>query len=175
LKRTALIIVTFFLALVVVSCACRKKEAAPTGGPVEKGDRAPNFTLFDLSKDKVVLKSLKGKVVVLDFWATWCYPCRMEIPHFIELYKDYHSQGLEIIGIALDKGGAETVKPFAEKEGINYTIVIGDPSVADLYGGIAAIPTTLVLDKKGIVHSKYVGVPQDIGVFETDIKELLGK
>ena len=165
----------FFLALTVLSCACRKKQSGGTPGNVEPGVRAPNFTLYDLENREVSLKKFKGKVVLLDFWATWCYPCRIEIPHFIRLYEDYYSSGLEVIGIALDKGGAETVKPFAEKEGINYTILIGDVSVAKDYGGINSIPTTFMIDKKGIVYSKYVGVPRDIGVFERDVKKLLGE
>ena len=174
MKRVFLVVSVVLLALTVLSCACSKKKSGPPGN-VKAGVRAPNFTLYDLDNNEVSLKSFKGKVVLLDFWATWCYPCRMEIPHFIRLQEDYNSSGLEVIGIALDKGGVSTVKPFAEKEGINYTIVIGDVSVTKDYGGIKSIPTTFMIDKKGIVYIKYVGVPKDIGVFERDVKELLGR
>lgn len=158
----------------MLSCACREKKSRPPGN-VEPGVRAPDFKLYDLDKNEVSLKSFKGKVVLLDFWATWCYPCRIEIPHFISLYDEYNESGLEVVGIALDRDGASAVKPFAEKEGMNYTIVIGNVSVTEDYGGIRSIPTTFMIDKKGIVYSKYVGVPRDISVFERDVKELLGR
>lgn len=174
MKRTSLAFVACFLALVVVSCACRQKK---TQGPVSVGPgvKAPAFDLYDLENNRVSLRSLKGKVVLLDFWATWCYPCRMEIPHFIDLYEKYYQSGLEVVGIALDRGGAKDVRPFAEKEGIIYRVLIGDTLVTKAYGGISAIPTTFVIDKKGVVYSKYVGVPKDMNVFENDVKKLLGK
>lgn len=173
MKKTFLTVVACFLALVVVSCACREKTSV--SGNVGPGAKAPNFTLYDLEDDKVSLKSLRGKVVLLDFWATWCYPCRVEIPHFIDLYEKYYSSGLEVVGIALDKGGARDVKPFAEKEGMSYPVLIGDTLITKAYGGITAIPTTFVIDKRGVVYSRYVGVPKDINVFENDVKKLLGR
>ncbi len=164
-----------FAALALVSCACRKKTTTANPGTIEPGVQAPDFTLNNLKNEEVRLKSFKGKVVLLDFWATWCYPCRIEIPHFKELYDKYRSDGFEVVGIALDKQGAEVVKPFADREKVNYTIVIGNDAVASAYGGIRAIPTTFMIDKEGRIHSKYVGVPKDMGVFEEDVKKLLGK
>ena len=176
MKKTYFVVAVCFLTLVLVSCAC-KKEATTTATPgnAGTGTQAPDFTLKDLDNEDFSLSSLKGKVVLLDFWATWCYPCRVEIPHFIKLYDDYRSKGFEVVGIALDKDGASVVKPFAEKEKINYIVVIGDADVANAYGGIRAIPTTFVIDRKGSIHSKYVGVPKDMGVFERDVKKLLGE
>jgi cytochrome c biogenesis protein CcmG/thiol:disulfide interchange protein DsbE len=175
-KKTNLLAVVCFLVLVLVSCACRKETSVTSSAPgaVGKGTRAPDFTLRDLDDEEFSLKSLEGKVVLLDFWATWCYPCRVEIPHFIQLQKDYNSKGFEVVGIALDRNGARVVKPFAEKEGINYTVLIGDADVAAAYGGIKSIPTTFVIDKKGTIYSKYVGVPKDMRVFENDVRRLLG-
>lgn len=174
MKKAYLLVAVCLLTLVLVSCAC-KKESKTTANPgnVGTGTQAPDFTLKDLENKNFSLSSLEGKVVLLDFWATWCYPCRVEIPHFIKLYENYRSKGFEVVGIALDKDGAKVVKPFAEKEKINYTVVIGDADVATAYGGIRAIPTTFVIDKNGGIYSKYVGVPKDMGVFEEDVKKLL--
>ena len=176
MNKTNLPVTICFLVLVLVSCACKKEtETAAIPGDGGIGERAPDFTLKDLQDKDFSLQSVKGKVVLLDFWATWCYPCRVEIPHFVELYEKYNPKGFEVVGIALDKDGASVVKPFAEKEGINYTVVIGDADVASDYGGIRAIPTTFVIDKKGAIYSKYVGVPKDMGVFEEDVKKLLAE
>lgn len=134
--------------------------------------KAADWTLKDLEGKEVKLSDFKGKVVILDFWATWCPPCRKEIPHFVELQKEYGDQGLAIVGISLDEGGAEAVKPFAEKYEINYAVVMGDQEVAMSYGGIEAIPTTFVIDKEGKIVSKHVGYA-DKETFEKEIKPLL--
>jgi len=133
---------------------------------------APYFILPDLDGKMVSLKDFKGKVLILDFWATWCPPCREEIPHFQELYAKYRGKGFEVIGIALDQGGAKVVKPFAEKFNIGYTILLGGAEISDAYGGIIGIPTTFVIDRKGQIIKKYVGY-RDKEVFEEDIKGLL--
>jgi peroxiredoxin len=175
LKRMFFVVVVCLAALALVSCACRKKTTTANPGVIGPGAQAPDFALKNLENKEVTLKSLKGKVILLDFWATWCGPCRMEIPHFKKLYDEYRSQGFEALGIALDKQGAEVVRPFVDREEVNYTVVIGNDAVAAAYGGIRAIPTTFVIDKEGKIYSKYVGVPRDIGVFEEDVKKLLGK
>ncbi len=135
---------------------------------------APNFELPDVNGRKVKLSDFKGKIIILDFWATWCPPCRAEIPGFIELYKKYKDKGVEIIGISLDEGGVKDVLPFMREFGINYTILIGNYKVTQDYGGIRGIPTTFVIDKKGYIRAKYVGYrPKE--VFERDIIMLLNE
>ncbi|MFC1666888.1 redoxin domain-containing protein [Candidatus Omnitrophota bacterium] len=133
---------------------------------------APDFALLDIDGNEKKLSDFKGKVIILDFWATWCPPCRAEIPHFIELYSHYKNQGLEIIGIALDQNGRKVVGPFAEKNNINYPILLAEREISGLYGGISAIPTTFIIDRDGRIRKKYTGY-RSKEIFEKDIQELL--
>jgi peroxiredoxin len=133
---------------------------------------APDFVLMDISGNETRLSDFKGNVVILDFWATWCPPCRAEIPHFIELYSEYKDDGLAIIGVTMDWNASRQAGPFAAENGINYTVLIGNRETADLYGGIVSIPTTFIIDRDGGLRKKYIGY-QDKSVFEKDIKELL--
>lgn len=128
---------------------------------------APDFTLTDLEGNEVSLSDFKGKVIIIDFWATWCGPCKMEIPSFIKLQEDYQDD-VVILGVSLDQGGPKAVVPFAKKMNINYPIVYGDGSVVQAYGGIRGIPTTFVVDRDFNIQRKYVGYT-DHKVFEKDI------
>jgi thiol-disulfide isomerase/thioredoxin len=132
-----------------------------------EAQEAPNFTLTDLNGQEVSLSDFKGKVIIVDFWATWCGPCKMEIPSFIQLQEDYKDD-VVILGISLDQGGPKTVVPFAKKMNINYPIVYGDGSVVQAYGGVRGIPTTFVIDRDFNIQRKYVGYT-DHKVFEKDI------
>ncbi len=118
------------------------------------------------------LSDFKGKVVVLNFWATWCPPCRREIPDFVALQKQYADKGLVIIGVSLDEDGAAVVKPFASKMGINYPVVMGDQKTAAAYGGIQVVPTTFIFDKSGKIAAQHEG-GADRATFEAEIKPLL--
>src|SRR5579859_4532983 len=110
---------------------------------------APAWQLNDIDGQSVKLSDFKGKVVILDFWATWCPPCKAEIPGFIALQKQYAAQGLTVVGVSLDTAGASVVKQFMQRVGMNYPVVIGDEKIAGQYGGIEAIPTTFVIDRNG--------------------------
>lgn len=133
---------------------------------------APDWQLKDLDGKSVKLSDFKGKVVILNFWATWCPPCRREIPSFVSLQKEYGDKGLVIIGVSLDEKGPAAVKPFISKMGINYPVVMGDPKVAADYGGIAVVPTTFVIDRNGNVAAMHEGdAPR--ATFESQIKPLL--
>jgi cytochrome c biogenesis protein CcmG/thiol:disulfide interchange protein DsbE len=123
----------------------------------QSGTKAPNFSLKAANGKTVELKKLQGKVVVVNFWATWCGPCKAEIPGFLEVYQQYKSKGLEIVGISLDQDGWKPVKPFIERYKSTYPVVVGDGSLAEAYGGIDAIPTTFVIDKKGNIAARHVG------------------
>ena len=136
-----------------------------------KPTKAPNFKLKTYDGKVISLDKFKGKVVLVNFWATWCPPCRAEIPDFLKVYKKYKSKGFEIVGIALDETGWSDVKPFMENMKINYPIVLGDQQTVMLYGGIEAIPTTFIVDKKGNIIDRHIGMlPQTI--LEEKLKKL---
>jgi len=127
-----------------------------------------------LNGKNVSLADLRGKVVVLDFWATWCPPCVKEIPHFIELYEQYKDKGLAILGISLDREGVGVVEAFVQKYQIKYPIMMTDGKVDKAFGGIPSIPTTFLIDSAGNISKKYVGYNSK-AVFEADIKKLLAE
>lgn len=137
-----------------------------------KAAPAPGWELQNLDGKSVHSADFKGKVVVLDFWATWCQPCRAEISGFIELQKKYQAQGLVVVGISVDQGGSGTVKSFVQKEGINYPIVLADSKVVTAYGGIESVPTTFIIDRAGQVVKQHLGFT-DKEEFEKEIKALL--
>ena len=147
-------------------------EVAQASAVAVEGELAPDFTLSRVDGGEVTLSELRGEVVILDFWATWCPPCRMEIPDFVELYEKYKDEGLLIIGVNLDGGDSRSVKQFSEEYKINYPIVLGNVKVTEDYGGIRAIPTTFVIDRNGNVREKYVGY-RPRAIFEDQAKKLL--
>jgi cytochrome c biogenesis protein CcmG/thiol:disulfide interchange protein DsbE len=139
---------------IVLAMACLALIAAV---PAYAADPAPNFSLSTGDGKTVALSKLRGQVVVVNLWATWCGPCRSEIPGMLEVYNQYRSKGLEIVGISLDRDGWRVVNPFVEKMKITYPVVLGNGQVAEAYGGIEAIPTTFVVDRKGNVAARHVG------------------
>jgi cytochrome c biogenesis protein CcmG/thiol:disulfide interchange protein DsbE len=119
---------------------------------------APDFTLRDVNGQPVQLSSLRGKVVLLNFWATWCRPCTVEVPWFVEFERGYSDRGLVVLGVSLDEEGWEVVKPFAREHGINYRLVIGDDKVASLFGGVDSLPTTFLIDRDGRIAATHTGL-----------------
>jgi thiol-disulfide isomerase/thioredoxin len=128
--------------------------------------------LKDADGRTVRLSDYKGKVVLLDFWATWCGPCKIEIPWFMEFERKYKDRAFAVIGVAMDDEGWEVVKPFIADMGINYRIVQGSDMIAQLYGGVQALPTTFLLDRQGKVASVHVGLASKRD-FEDGIEKLL--
>lgn len=131
---------------------------------------AADFKLKTTDGKDISLKDLKGKVIILDIWDTWCPPCRMEIPHFIDLYSKYNQKGVVILGVAIGREGGDAVKSFIRKNKINYLGAFASDKFLEDYGPITGIPTTFVIDRKGKIVRTYVGY-RDKSVFEADIKE----
>lgn len=137
-----------------------------------KTEKAPNFKLKTQEGKTFELSKLKGKVVAVNFWATWCGPCRKEIPGFMEVYEQYKDKGLEIVGVSLDQEGWQVVKPYLERSKINYPIVVGNGDLVQAYGGFNGIPATFVIDKKGNIFKRHIGY-MNKSAFESIVKDLL--
>ena len=125
-----------------------------------KSRPAPDWQLKNIEGKPVKLSDFKEKVVVLNFWATWCAPCRMEIPALIALQKQYADKGLVVVGISVDEGSGAAVKSFMTKMGINYPVVLGGPETAAAYGNVQVIPTTFYVDREGNIAGKREGAAE---------------
>ena len=124
------------------------------------GDRkaAPAFKLKDSSGGEVTLASLKGKVVLLNFWATWCGPCEVEIPWFVEFEQKYKDQGFSVLGVSFDDDGWISVRPYMAAHKINYRIAIGSDELSQVYGGVDSLPTSFIIDRTGRIAATHVGL-----------------
>ena len=149
-----------------------KRHTSRTASPsAANRPLAPDFTLPQPNGQDLRLSSYRGKVVLLDFWATWCYPCREEIPHLVELQQKYGDRGLQIIGVSLDDS-AEPVGPFYQQFHMNYPVAMGTAKTGELYGGLLGLPVTFLIDRDGHIFAKHIGAT-DAAVFEREIKKLL--
>jgi cytochrome c biogenesis protein CcmG/thiol:disulfide interchange protein DsbE len=141
--------------------------------PEKTRKAAPEFSLKDSTGATVKLSDYKGKIVLLNFWATWCGPCKIEIPWFIEFEKTYKDKGFAVLGVSMDEEGWDVVRPYVERAKVNYRIVIGDDTMAQQYGGVDSLPTSFLIDKEGRIASVHVGLVSR-GSYQSEIRELLG-
>lgn len=158
---------------------CNSKPTAEsepeTSGKVEVGAPAPDFSLENSAGGKINLADYKGKVVLLDFWATWCPPCRMSTPAIVKLNQKFKGKDLAVIGVSLDEDASNVVPPYIKKENVVHTIVYGNDSNVTQDYQVRAIPTFFLLDKKGVVYKQYAGFyPGLEKEWEKEIVKLLG-
>jgi thiol-disulfide isomerase/thioredoxin len=168
------------LALVVVAIVAagmlyfgfhmaRRSEPTPR---ITKSAVAPDFTLDSLEGKSMRLSDLRGKAVLLNFWATWCGPCKIEMPWFVELQKQYGPQGLQIVGVAMDDASKDDIAKFAKEMGVNYPVLLGKEAVGDAYGGVPALPETFFIGRDGKIVDKIIGL-KGKGEIEDSIKKAL--
>lgn len=139
--------------------------------PIDARKAVPDFALNDANGRSIKLSTYKGRVVLLDFWATWCEGCKVEIPWYMDFQKKYKADGLSVVGVSMDEDGWKSVKPFLEKTPINYPIVVGNQDLAQRFG-VDALPVTLLIDRDGKIADQHVGMVNK-DTFEGEIQILL--
>lgn len=165
-----MVIPVFFL---LFACSGNKEKPQEKGEIKEKSTfiEVADFTLPTLDSDRISLSDFKGKVIILDFWSTWCAPCRVEIPGFVELQEEYGEMGLQMLGVSLDRGRKKVVEDFCGRYYVNYPILMDNGEVARRFR-VTAIPTAYVIDREGNLFKKYVGA-REKEVFKNDIERLI--
>lgn len=157
-------------AVIVGLYSYRHARGTPGSARVPQHREAPDFKLPLVDGGLLRLSSYRGKIVLLDFWATWCVPCREEIPHFVELQRKYGDRGLQIIGVSMDDS-PDPVRPFYQQFQMNYPVVMGTADVGVAYGGVLGLPIAFLIDREGRIYSKHIGAT-DRTVFENEITRL---
>ena len=178
MQRNPLIL--FFAAALVavmlfasIRIARNNRANGPANGQLI-GAIAPDFELQTLDGGNLRLSSLRGKAVLLNFWATYCSPCKIEMPWFVELQREYGPQGFQIVGVAMDDASTDDIAKFAKDMGVNYPILLGKEAVGLSYGGVNVLPTTFFLDRDGKVIAREFGL-QSRSVFVDHIKDALNQ
>ena len=169
---------TVLAAALVVGCFFQGCSSSPTlvraasVKPDKERHEAPDFALKDADGKTVRLSEYRGKVVLLDFWATWCPPCKLEIPWLIDIERKNKNRGFEVLGVSMDDEGWEVVKPFMKEVGMNYRVVIGNDSTAEMYGNVESLPETFLIDRQGKIAAIHIGLASRKD-FEDEVAQLL--
>jgi peroxiredoxin len=172
-RHTAALAAALVAACLLEGCAAAPQTVkAASVKPDKDRHTAPDFALKDADGKTVHLSDYKGKVVLLDFWATWCGPCKIEIPWFMDIERKNKDKGFEVLGVSMDDNGWEDVKPFLADLKVNYRVVIGTDDTAKDFGGVDALPTTFLIDREGKIAAIHVGLASRKD-FEDGVEELL--
>ena len=182
MKRDPVVIIVVVLVITVMlffgvhrSRHNSPQSQASTGGTSPNGMKAaPDFSLQSLDGKTVRLSDYHGKAILLNFWATYCEPCKIEMPWIVDLQKQYAAQGLQVVGVAMDDAGPDEIAKFAKQMGVNYPILIGKDDVGDAYGGVFYLPTTFYIGRDGKIIDKVFGI-RDRAEIEDDIKKALAE
>lgn len=170
-RLSAPLLSALLAVLGLAACSSGVRAAEPVKAEKDRKP-APDFTLKDADGKTVHLSDYKGKVVLLDFFATWCGPCKIEIPWFKEFERQNKDRGFSVLGVSMDDDGWEVVKPFLKDLGVNYRVVIGNDFTAQSYGGVDALPSTFLIDREGRIAAVHVGLASRKD-FEDGIEKLL--
>jgi peroxiredoxin len=177
LKRNAVVFVMLVVVVMGMLAAGKYLDRNRKHGPIRlAGDvhnmPAPDFELPTLDGRRVKLSDFRGQAVLLNFWATWCPPCKIEMPWFVDIQKEYGKDGLVVLGVAMDDTESAKIAAFASEMGVNYQVLLGTDQVSDDYGDVRSLPTTFYIDRNGNIVSKAVGLlgRQEI---ENDVKKAL--
>jgi peroxiredoxin len=162
-KRNALVFVVLLAVILAMLSLGRYMDRTRKHGALKlvgnvKGVEAPDFALVSLDGRKVKLSDYRGKAVVLNFWATWCSPCKVEMPWFVDFQNQYGKDGLVVLGVAMDDSSAAKIAEFAHEMGVNYQVLLGTDAVSDDYGDVQYLPTTFYIDRNGIIVNKSSGL-----------------
>ena len=165
------LIIYGIVALCLLGLYVAGRRTAQKPRPTASGNAAPEFSVTDIDGKKLSLSDYRGKVILLDFWATWCTPCRAEIPHFVEMQQKYGPQGFQVVGISMDDD-AKPVKEFYRQFNMNYPVAVGDDKLAQSFGGVLGLPVNFIIDREGRIHAKYLGAT-DVSVIDKAVSDLL--
>ncbi len=174
-KRNTIVFAIIVLAVAFMLASAiffaRHNRQARIAGDV-RGQTAPDFELSDLDGKNVKLSDYRGKAVLLNFWATWCQPCKVEMPWFVDLQQRYGNDGLVVLGVAMDDSGKDAIADFAKEMHVNYPVLLGKEAVADSYGSVQFLPTTFYIDRSGKVIDRVFGLV-DRKEIEDNVKKAL--
>jgi cytochrome c biogenesis protein CcmG/thiol:disulfide interchange protein DsbE len=168
----ALVVVALIAAAMLYFGVHMSRRAAGPALLVTKSSPAPDFTLDSLDGKSMRLSDLRGKAVLLNFWATWCGPCKIETPWLVELQNQYGSQGLQVVGVEMGDDGKDEITKFTKDMGVNYPVLIGKEAVGDAYGGVPALPETFFIGRDGKIVDKIIGLKGKAEI-EDSIKKAL--
>jgi thiol-disulfide isomerase/thioredoxin len=169
----ALVVVAIIVAgMLYVGFQMARRPGPEAPAILSKSTPAPDFTLESLDGNNMRLSDFRGKAVLLNFWATWCAPCKIEMPWFVDFQKEYGEQGLQIVGVAMDDSSKEDIAKFAKDMGVNYPVLLGKEAVGDEYGGVPALPESFFIGRDGKIVDKIIGL-KGKGEIEDAIKKAL--